>query len=1027
MTHVYTKMHTSADLLNSTIRLEQLIPFLKEQKTQACAIVNSKLYGLLPFCKALQQANIHAVIGLSVNIQWQELQIPLVLYAKTQEGYQHLLKISSAVSIREDEVLPWKWLEGYAAGCIALLSSNDIAEIGNWTEVASALKALFGQYLFMGIARPAGMIAEKEQDYVIWCKNESIPLVASQSCYFLRPEDHFAFEVARAIDTGEKCTDIEESAHLHGYFVPTVDEWSSWFVDCPEWLEASAAMLAGCTAKIPNMPVQMPKFPVPVGETAEKLLVKEAFSGLALRFNQNEIPHVYKERLQYELEIICSMGFADYFLIVADFMRYAKENHILTGPGRGSSAGSLAAYSLSITQVDPLAYGLLFERFLNPERISLPDIDIDFVDNKRQKVIQYVTHKYGKANVAQIITFGTLSAKAVARDVARVLGFEAETLEKISKWIPNKPGITLQKAVAESHGLQGWLAEDEKHRRWLEVALKLEGLPRNSSTHAAGVVLAPSPLVNTMPIEKGHDDIYCTQWPMGDVEACGLVKMDFLGLRNLTILEQIRWSIYKVGGPWIEFERIPMQDEKTFQLLQRGDTLGIFQLESEGMKQALRDIQPTHFLDIVAVNALYRPGPMDFIPIYARRKSGQELVIMPHPVLEPILRETFGVIVYQEQIMQIASIMAGFTMGQADLLRRAVSKKNRQVLEEQRAVFVNGAMKQGYDIHIAEEVYALIVRFADYGFPKSHAVAYSVISYQMAYLKAHYPKSFYAALLSNATGNADKIQQLVNEAKEQGIAFYPPSLKHSTKYFAVEKDGIRYSLSGIKGVPHTFIETVKAIRQSNAEALNNLFDLAVALSAQHFKPKVIEALIFAGAFDYLGRDRAVLIKTVEAALKHAELMRPTEDIDWASATAFSFGKPKYMEAQEMTQKEKLMHEKDSLGFYISAHPVTEERVFWREVNVTCRELKHTRDGTYVKMIGLIEEVKKIRTKKGEQMAFAQLQDEYGLVSITLFPQVFQLVQEFLQEDEILYIEGTVERRFGKPQVKVKHAQTTKKI
>ncbi|MDM5229879.1 DNA polymerase III subunit alpha [Lysinibacillus pakistanensis] len=1026
MTHVYTKMHTSADLLKSTIRLEQLIPFLQEQKTQACAIVNSKLYGLLPFCRALQQANIHAVVGLSINIQWQELQIPLVLYAKTQEGYQHLLKISSAVSIREDEVLPWKWLKGYAAGCIALLSSNDIMEIGHWTEAASALKALFGQHLFMGVARPAGMIAETEQDCVTWCKNESVPLVASQSCYFLRPEDHFAYEVVRAIDTGEKCTDTKVSA-LQGYFVPTQSEWSSWFADRPEWLEASAAMLASCTAKIPHMPVQMPKFPVPIGETAENLLVKEAFTGLTMRFNEHEIPPAYKERLQYELEIICSMGFADYFLIVADFMQYAKENQILTGPGRGSSAGSLVAYSLSITQVDPLAYGLIFERFLNPERISLPDIDIDFVDNKRQKVIQYVAHKYGKANVAQIITFGTLSAKAVARDVARALGFEAETLEKISKLIPNKPGMTLQKAVAESQGLQGWIAEDEKHRRWLEVALKLEGLPRNSSTHAAGVVLAPSPLVNTMPIEKGHDDIYCTQWPMGDVEACGLVKMDFLGLRNLTILEQIRWSIYKARGPWIEFERIPMQDEKTFQLLQRGDTLGIFQLESEGMKQALRDIKPTHFLDIVAVNALYRPGPMDFIPIYAKRKSGQELVVMPHPVLEPILQETFGVIVYQEQIMQIASIMAGFSMGQADLLRRAVSKKNRQVLEEQRAVFVNGAMKQGYDIHIAEEVYALIVRFADYGFPKSHAVAYSVISYQMAYLKAHYPKSFYAALLSNATGNVEKIQQLVNEAKEQGIIFYPPSLKHSTKYFTVENDGIRYSLSGIKGVPHPLIEMVKAIQQSNVEALNNLFDLAVALSAQHFKPKVIESLIFAGALDYLEKDRAVLIKTVEAALKHAELLRPTVEIDWASATAFSFGKPKYMQAQEMTQKEKLMHEKEVLGFYISAHPVTEERAFWPDANVTCRELKHTRDGTYVKVIGLIEEIKKIRTKRGEQMAFAQLQDEYGTVSITLFPQVFQLVQDFLKEDEILYIEGTVERRFGKAQVKVKHAQTTKKI
>jgi len=343
-------------------------------------------------------------------------------------------------------------------------------------------------------------------------------------------------------------------------------------------------------------------------------------------------------------------------------------------------------------------------------------------------VIQYVAQKYGKANVAQIITFGTLSAKAVARDVARVFGFGTETLEKISKMIPNKSGITLQKALEESYDLQGWLSEDDQHQRWFEVALKLEGLPRNSSTHAAGVVIAPSPLVNTVPIEDGHEGIYCTQWPMGDIEACGLVKMDFLGLRNLTILEQMRWSIYKAGGPWIDFERIPMHDEKTFQLLQKGDTSGIFQLESEGMKQALRDIHPTRFLDIVAVNALYRPGPMEFIPVYARRKAGKEMVVMPHPVLEPILQETFGVIVYQEQIIKIASVLAGFSMGQADLLRRAVSKKNRQVLEEQQVAFVQGALKQGYDQHAATDVYELIVRFADYGFPKSHAVAYSVLS-----------------------------------------------------------------------------------------------------------------------------------------------------------------------------------------------------------------------------------------------------------------------------------------------------------
>ncbi|WP_155592767.1 DNA polymerase III subunit alpha [Lysinibacillus cavernae] len=1027
MTHVYTKMHTSADLLKSTIRLEQLIPFLQEQKTQACAIVNTKLYGLLPFCKALQQADIHAVIGLSVNVQWHDKSIPLVLYARTQEGYQHLLKISSAISIRQDEVLPWKWLEGYAAGCVALLSTNELTDLDGWQAMVATFVQLFKNDFYLGIARPGGVKAANEEELVVWCEEQSIPLVATQSCYFLRPEDHFAYEVARAIDTGEKLGETMLTANLQGYFAPTAQEWQNWFGDRPEWLESSVKMLVSCKAGIPEMPVQMPEFPVPAGETAESLLVKEAFTGLEERFKQMAVPISYKERLQYELEIICSMGFADYFLVVADFMRFAKENRILTGPGRGSSAGSLVAYSLSITQVDPLAYGLLFERFLNPDRITLPDIDIDFVDSKRQQVIQYVAQKYGKANVAQIITFGTLSAKAVARDVARVFGFEAETLEKISKMIPNKPGITLQRAVAESNVFQDWLAENEKHQRWFEVALKLEGLPRNSSTHAAGIVIAPSPLVDTVPIEEGHDGIYSTQWPMGDIEACGLVKMDFLGLRNLTILEQIRWSIYKARGPWIEFGLIPMHDEMTFQLLQSGDTLGIFQLESDGMKQALRDIHPTNFLDIVAVNALYRPGPMDFIPVYAKRKAGKEMVVMPHPVLEPILQETYGVIVYQEQIIKIASVLAGFTMGQADLLRRAVSKKNRQVLEEQRAAFVNGALKQGFELRIAEEVYELIVRFADYGFPKSHAVAYSVISYQMAYLKAHFPLSFYAALLSNATGNVEKIQQLVHEAKDKGIPFYPPSLKNSTKYFTVENEGIRYSLSGIKGVPHTFIEKVNALRQTNPEALNNMFDLAVALSAQHFKPKVMESLIYAGALDYLEKDRAVLIMTVDAALKHAELLRPTEDIDMTSAMAFSFGKPKYMQAEEISQKEKLMHEKERLGFYISTHPVAQERLHWGDVNSTCRELKQSRDGTYVKMIGMIDEVKKIRTKKGEQMAFVQLQDEYGTVSITLFPQVFQFVQDLLLEDEMLFIEGVLERRFGKLQIKVKHAQTTKKI
>lgn len=1025
LTHVYTQMYTSADILKSTIRLEQLIPFLQEQQTQACAIVNTKLYGLLPFCQAMQRANLHVVMGLTLNVQWKEHTIPLVLYAQTQEGYQNLLKISSAVSIRQDEVLPWKWLQGYQSGCMVMLAGTDAQEnFEVWKSFASSLQSVFGERFFVGIARPLGMVSEQEAEIVSWCATENIEIGATQCCYFLRPEDHFAYEVARAIDTGGKLNEGMYTAASKGLFAPTKEEWQTWFVDRPEWLAKSASMLGSCTAKIPEMTTQMPKFPVPTGETAEQLLAKEAYSGLTARLQQ-PLPREYQERLDYELEVICSMGYADYFLIVADFMRYAKDNRILTGPGRGSSASSLVAYSLSITQVDPLQYGLLFERFLNPERISLPDIDIDFVDAKRQKVIQYVAQKYGKAHVAQIITFGTLSAKAVARDVARVFDFDSEILEKISKSIPNKPGMTLQWAYTESTNLQQWIAENEMHGKWFEVALKLEGLPRNASTHAAGIVLAPTPLVETVPIEEGHDGIYLTQWSMGDVEASGLVKMDFLGLRNLTLLEQIRWSIYKANGPWIEFERIPMHDEKTFKLLQEGDTMGIFQLESEGMQKALREIRPTHFLDIVVVNALYRPGPIEFIPVYAKRKYGQEQVVLPHPVLEPILRETFGVIVYQEQIMRIASVMAGFTMGQADLLRRAVSKKKREVLEAQRAAFEKGAIRQGYTRAVAEEVYALIERFADYGFPKSHAVAYSVISYHMAYLKAHFPRSFYAALLSNATGNVDKIQQLVAEAKDKGIVFYPPSLLQSTKFFTVENEGIRYSLSGVKGVPQPFIEKLLQLREANKSAFHNLFDLAVLLSAQHFKLKIMESLVSAGALDYLGKDRAILLATLDAALKHAELLRPTDEIDLEAATAFSFGKPKYMQAEQMTSKEKLQREKESLGFYISAHPVSDERVYWREVNATCRELKKMREGTYVKLIGMIEEVKIIRTKKGEQMAFVQLQDEYNSVSVTLFPQVFQLVQNALQEDEMLYIEGTLELRFGKPQVKAKHAQMTR--
>lgn len=1019
---VYPQIRTSADLLKSTIRMESLIPFLQQQKAEACAIVNSKLYGLLPFWHATKGAGIHAVIGLSVRVQFtEEIALPLVLYAKNNAGYKSLLKISSSVAIRSDELLPWRWLAGYANGCAAVIPSLD--DQGSWLrleagEFVRELKQLFQSNLYMGISRK-NQPSREELIAVQTAQELNCSIVVLHESTFLRPEDHFAYEVARAIETGVKLGESLQGNKTKHQFVPTAEELTTLFADREEWLNNTRELLLSCQVDLTFGQTFMPKFPVEEEKTAEQLLYEHVIYGLKERLQTAEIPSPYVERLQYELQTINSMGYADYFLIVEDFMRFAREAQILTGPGRGSSASSLVAYALQITQVNPLQYDLLFERFLNPERVSLPDIDIDFVDTRRQEVIDYVAKKYGKQHVAQIITFGTLSAKAVARDVARMFNFENETLEMISKLIPNRHGITLTQAYADSQALRDWIEQQEIRMQWFTTAQALEGLPRNASTHAAGVVLSPVPLVDVIPIEEGHEGVYLTQWPMQEVEKSGLLKMDFLGLRNLTILEQICRSISYTHGITIDLNRLPMNDEKTFRLLAAGDTSGIFQLESEGMRGALREIKPTHFLDIVAVNALYRPGPMDFIPIYARRKHGLEPVEMPHPILEPILRETYGVIVYQEQIMRIAHLFAGFTIGEADLLRRAVSKKNREILEQQRAHFVEGALRQGHDARTAESIYALIVRFADYGFPKSHAVAYSVISYQLAYLKANYPVNFYASLLTNATGNQEKLAQILLEAKQRGIDVLPPSIHKSARHFKVENGRIRFSLSAIKGVPQPFLQKLLAVRKERQQPFEDLFDLAVSLSAATFNRKVIEPLIKAGALDEFGRDRAVLLATIEGAVKQAELVRPNEGEDLFSDSFLAFGKPKHVQVEPIPEKNKLQFEKEVLGFYLSEHPVTKLRQQVPQVNATMQTLRSMKPNSYMKCIGMITDVRQLRTKKGELMAFAQLEDEFGAVSLTLFPKEYNQVTGRLNEDVFVFVEGILEYQFNKPQLKVK--------
>jgi len=1021
MTPVYPQVVTSSDLLHSLIRLEELIPFFINEKASAAAIVNSKLYGVLPFWQQLKKAGIHPVIGLTVSVSFRDdLLLPVVLYAETDEGYRNLMKISSSISVKNMDTLPLNWMKGYQKGLIALLPLNDSQiELKEAEEAFAICLSIFSSdRLYIGISRPIGQKSEKEELAIRLSEEHGVRIAATHRSVYMSESDAFAYSVAEAIGTGKTLAEIGPSQLDEGYrFLPTKEEWTNWFEDQKEWLQNAEEMLLTCNASPVSDQRYMPKFPLSHGENANEELKRLCQSGLMERVQQ--LSKDYTDRLTYELSIIAQMGYSDYFLIVSDFMKYARERRILTGPGRGSSAGSLVAYSLYITDVDPLKYNLLFERFLNPERITMPDIDIDFADDRRHEVINYVADKYGKQFTAQIITFGTLSAKAAARDTGRVFGFEGKDLEQISKMIPNRHTITLKDAYVESDSMKQWISESEMRKKWFSTALRLEGLPRHASTHAAGIVLSPVPLVDVVPVDAGSEELYLTQWPMQEVEAAGLLKMDFLGLRNLTILEQIRLLIERDFQKWIDFGKIPLNDEKTFTLLQSGDTTGVFQLESEGMRNTLRQIRPTRFEDIVAINALFRPGPMDFIPIYAKRKHGEEQVEYSHPDLKPILEETYGVIVYQEQIMQIASSMAGFSMGEADLLRRAVSKKKRDILDKERKHFVTSSMKKGYNQKTAEEVYDLIVRFADYGFPKSHAVAYSLVSYYMAYLKANYPAHFYAALLTNAIGNPDKMTVLIMEAKGKGIPILRPSIVKSQLFFTVENGAIRFGLQAIKGVPNPFYRKLLTVREDRNSPWSDLFELAVDLSAEYFSRKALEPLIKAGALDDFHDNRVTILASLDAAVMHAELVRPNDQPDLFTGSSFTFGKPKYTETEPIPQLSKLQFERDVLGFYLSDHPAIYKKRKLNQAFLNLSDVASTKNGEFVTVVGLIIEIKRIRTKKGDSMAFVTLQDETGSLSCTLFPKEYATFNAALKEWKTAGMAGTIEWRNGKPQLIIK--------
>ncbi|MDI3258013.1 MAG: DNA polymerase III subunit alpha [Kyrpidia sp.] len=874
---VHLHVHSAYSLLRGVCRLETLVQRAAGEGMAAVALTDwANLYAAVRFVQLARKAGVRPILGVQVPILPEgdvlrpgEEPPAVVLLAESEAGYRGLIRLVSLAHERPVPGVPWREIADHADGLILLsggregpvdraLARGDAQGARNWLR---QFAEVFGRNRAWVELQDDGSDRARLTQYRLASLGEAFGLspVATADVHYLDPEDARLAGVVRAIRDGDTVGSPRDVDPLPQWFA-SADEMRARFAHMPAALDASVEIAERCRVEVPLGRVLLPSYDVPGGEDPDRYLRRLCEEGLRRRMG-GAVPLVYRERLEYELDIIARMGFSSYFLIVWDFMRFSHEQGIATGPGRGSAAGSLAAYALGITGVDPVRHKLLFERFLNPERVSMPDIDIDFEYERRFEVIEYVGRRYGKDRVAQIITFGTMAARAAIRDAGRAMGMAPNLVDRVAKLVPGSIGITLDQALAEEPRLARLREEDERVRQLLAVAKGLEGLPRHTSTHAAGVVIAPSALTDYVPVQRTAEGGVVTQYDMAALEAVGLLKMDFLGLRTLSIIERtLELAARRLGRP-VEIDE-DFRDEKTYALLGRGDTDGCFQLESAGVKHVLRELRPNQFEDIVAVISLYRPGPMEHIGQYIDAKHGRVPVHYPHSDLEPILRDTYGIVVYQEQIMQIASRMAGFSLGQADVLRRAVGKKKRDVLQQQRSAFVAGCLGQGYPASLAEELYDLIVRFADYGFNRSHAVAYAVLSWRTAFLKAHYPAEFLASLLTAAITSTDKVAQYVEEAVRRGIRVLPPSIQESEGEFTVTEDGhIRFALGAVKHVGQAAVQAVIEARKRGP--FRSLEDFLARVDHRACHRRAVEALIRAGAFDPLGKSRRALLEGLE--------------------------------------------------------------------------------------------------------------------------------------------------------------------
>jgi len=1070
---VHLHVHSDYSLADACVSIADLANRAEELGMTHLALTDhGNMFGAMEFITACakKKNKVKPIIGCEVYVspgsrfdksgaEHENKYYHMVLLAYNRQGYFNLVKICSYAFTegfyyrpRIDDELLLKHHEGLIS--LSACLSGEIPRLIQSGKIDEAeKKALFYRDLFGKDANgepcfyleiqdhgiPAGGLrgieySQKELNEVLKkiANKTGIPLVATNDVHYLNQDDYIAHDILLCIGTAKTRTE-EKRKKYYGdqFYFKSADEMAALFNEYPEAVENTVRIANRCVTDVPNidvkeLPKYLPNFEIPEGfNNADDYLRHLAMEGLEKRYQKEKSENeskweAIKRRAEYELDTIISMSFTGYFLIVADFINYAKEKGIPVGPGRGSGVGSIVAYALRITDIEPLKYNLLFERFLNPERISMPDFDIDFANYGRDEVINYVTEKYGKEKVGQIITFGTLGAKQVIKDVARTLGISIPESDMITKLIPRGPDVSLEKSIEDEPKLKE-LEQDQRYAELFQLARKLEGLNRHSSLHAAGVVIGKAPLIELVPLYQERDDsktgktgAIATQYSMNYLEPSGLVKMDFLGLKTLDVIKYTEELIRQRGGKHSDFcvKDAPEDDKKTFKMLGEGNSFGIFQFESDGMQDILKQTKPGSIADLSALNAMYRPGPMQNIPRFVDSKNGKQPISYPDESLAKILKETYGVIVYQEQVMEVARIIAGYSMGKADLLRRAMGKKKKEILDEEKVPFLEGALKQGFTAGKAGAIYDMLVPFAGYGFNKSHAVAYSVIAYHTAYLKANFPVEFIAANLTNDIHSADKdrLSRCIDEARRMGLSVEPPDVNHSNKLFSVVNGRIIYGFLGIKGLGEASAEEIVRARQDGP--YTSFMDFLEKADIKAVGKKVIELLVQTGAFDSFGITRETLAGNLERVVEYA--LKKKEDEQYGQSSLFDnnaeaqMPEYKFEEFPPMSRADRLNLEKQLIGFYFSGHPMDEYKDIWKDVvNVNLGKPEELKTGNCV-LVGMIKNIKPITTSKGSKMAFASLADYNGEIEVTFFSGPWERVMNIIRNDTVAILRGKID-------------------